>query len=71
MPTIALSNPNSVGGTQYTWTISTTNVVGAANQVTPTSAGAINTILSLSSGSTGTITYTVRHSGVLSQARDR
>ncbi|MEJ0033753.1 MAG: PKD-like domain-containing protein [Bacteroidota bacterium] len=59
-PTITLTNPNSVIGTQYTWTISTTNVAGAANQPTPTSAGAINTILSLSSGSIGTITYDVR-----------
>ncbi|MEI9921717.1 MAG: PKD-like domain-containing protein [Bacteroidota bacterium] len=59
-PTLVLSNPNNVSGTQYVWTISTTNVVGAANQPTPTSAGAINTVLSLSSGSSGTITYSVR-----------
>jgi hypothetical protein len=60
IPTIGLSNPNNVGGTQYTWTISTTNVNGAANQPTPVAASAVNTVLSLASGSIGTISYSVR-----------
>jgi hypothetical protein len=60
MPTLVLTNPNNVGGTLYTWTISTTNVTGAANQPTPVAASAINTSLSLSSGTIGTITYNVR-----------
>ncbi|NBW36634.1 MAG: hypothetical protein EBR30_16755, partial [Cytophagia bacterium] len=61
-PTISLTNPNSVAGTQYVWTIVSTNVTGAADQLTPVAAGAINTALSLSpsSNTPGTIVYTVR-----------
>ncbi len=59
-PTLSLTNPNNVAGTLYTWTISTTNVVGAANQPTPVAASAINTNLTLSSGSVGSLVYNVR-----------
>ncbi len=59
-PTLVLTNPNNVAGTQYIWSISTANVTGAANQPTPAAASAINTPLSLSSGNVGTITYNVR-----------
>jgi PKD repeat protein len=61
IPTITLSNPNNVGGTQYTWTVAATNVTGASNQPTPVAAGAINTALSLTVGATtGTVNYNVR-----------
>lgn len=62
IPTIGLTNPNGVSGTAYIWTIATTNVDGAINQPTPSPAASINTVLELSSGSIGTITYTVRAS---------
>ena len=61
-PTIALSNPNAVSGTGYVWTVSSSNINGAANQSTPVVAADINTALSLSpdSNSQGNVLYTVQ-----------
>ncbi len=50
---IALTNPNGVSGTTYTWTASASNVTGA-------SSGSGSTIAqTLTSSSGGTVTYTV------------
>jgi hypothetical protein len=45
--TITLSNPNSVAGVGYVWTVATTGISGVSDQFTPTAAGAFNVPISL------------------------
>ncbi len=60
-PGITLSNPNNVTGTQYVWTVASTNIVGASDQLAPVPAGAINTILNVSDpNNPGQVIYTVQ-----------
>ncbi len=59
--TIALSNPNSVAGVGYVWTVSTTGISGVSNQATAVPAGAFNVPISLITPSVGgTANFSVR-----------
>lgn len=55
---IALSTPNLVAGTQYTWTVVQSNVSGATNQAVPTS-GPISQALTATTSAPGSATYTI------------
>jgi len=53
---IALSNPNAVGGTTYSWTVSSTNVTGSIAG----SGSEISQVLSSTTGNTpGSVIYTI------------
>src|SRR5690606_2858069 len=55
---IALSNPNGVPGTQYTWTVVQSGVTGATAQATGTT-GPIAQTLTTTGATQGTATYTI------------
>jgi PKD domain/Secretion system C-terminal sorting domain/PKD-like domain len=60
-PTISLNNPNLVSGTAYVWTVLSSNVSGATDQLVPQLASAINVPLSLTVLSNpGSVVYSIR-----------
>lgn len=57
---ITITNPNSVAGTQYTWTLSNVvNVSGSSGQSTPAASPIWQVLTSTTGNTAGAITYTI------------
>ncbi|GHN03212.1 hypothetical protein WSM22_47010 [Cytophagales bacterium WSM2-2] len=54
---ITISNPNSVTGTTYSWTVSPSNATGASAASNTSTTSVVQSLATVSTGSSGTVTY--------------